>query len=63
MNGSNFLVVYICCWDQVASDVAGKLAGEAGYPLADDIGEVKLLFQTPALLRKYPLVEDFRRQP
>ena len=32
-------------------------AGVARWPLAAHLGEGKLLFQTPAVLRKYPLVE------
>ena len=57
--GSNDLVVgedHI--WDRVASGITDKVwSGVARYPLAAHLGEVKLLFQTPVVLRKYPLVE------
>ena len=40
----------------------GKRAGVARLPLAAYLGEGTLLFQTLAVLRKYPLVEkNFRR--
>ena len=45
------------CWDKVDSGITGELVGEARKPLAAHLGEGKLLFKTPAVLRKYPLVE------
>ena len=47
----------ITCWDRVASGITDKRAGVARWPLAAHLGEGKLLFQTPAVLQKYPLVE------
>ena len=40
-----------------AIGITGKRACVARKPWADHIGEGKLLFQTPAVWRKYPLVE------
>ena len=37
--------------------MTGRRAGVARLPLAAHLGEGKLLFQTHAVLRKYPLVE------
>ena len=36
----------------------GKRAGVARWPLAAHLGEGKLLFKTPAVMLKYPLVEN-----
>ena len=43
--------------DRIASGVSGKRAGEALWPLAAHLGEGKLLYQSLAVLREYPLVE------
>ena len=37
--------------------MTGKRAGVARWPLAAHLGEENLLLQTPAVLRKYPLVD------
>ena len=47
----------ITCWDRVSSGITSNLAGVAGWPLEAHLGAGKLLFQAPAFLRKYPLVE------
>ena len=46
-------------WDRVSSGIVGNRAGEVRWPLAAHLGEGKLLFKIPAVLRKIlSLVEN-----
>ena len=50
-------------WDRIASGITGNRSGEARLPLAAHLVEGKLLFQTPTVLLKYPLIEKTKTLP
>ena len=57
MGSSDLVVGEDHLLDRVVSGITGKRAGEARLPFGSSSRRGKILFEIPAVLQKYPLVE------